>query len=566
MAFRRLDADAFTADKPVSSAHLTYLRDCVAACRSERLRSCSVGWDVRNAPLCSGVGSDQDAGERGILPLLWRKSRAEVTEITVRIRAENPSNESCWVDVKVLSMQELLDRPSLRSIASAGELELTASSTWGQGAGSWVVDVRRYRAGELLVLLLVFRSDFGDTEVLYINATPDLTGLTLLAVDDMRVLVDKSATWDGSTAQADEAVPYRIVFGVCETAGGFNAASFDPNTDGRVNGGNNIPLPAGQHLLTSRTDASLGELYVWPGFSGTFGLNAGDAVARQEAGYIRLRGAHVEETAVDAITTTDNGLAPAVAASAARVGLLEQELEDVYVLQDGPLAMSSQPSTRADSNLSLLLTNGPNTIVGFDDDDFGSYKELTRWVVGKDLSSFRDEDASSSQGRNTWVVDALVMFISRRQDWQPTTLSVDWALVATDTNDGNSLTGSKITLGEMQAAPYAGNSQGANLASDLTKQAAYLGALRRGATDLRHSLRDIWPQSVFGQLPLYRISLRITVTNYTTFTLPRQVSLQFKPTLVQENGSSTDNVYEMILVAALLDTLPSNDPALLGGS
>lgn len=562
MAFKKIDDTACIADKALSAALGTYLLRSTKAVREGRRRSAGWALDSRTpARLCgdgSGGGLDEDDYTAAcVLPMLWRPSRLDVTEITVELFAKATSGTlAVQVAAKVVPLASLLsygpgDEPGTWTTitsTTAAVYTLTAS-----------LDGLRWSDGDLLVVLLAVRSQVGETQVLYdVKTGVDTTGVVASITSySSRIRTDLLAMWGGADAQANTRDAFRVLIGSANTSGTFDPAAFVPGGPWGI-AGYEYGAPPALHAL-----AQVGpDLYVYPRLEEAVGvLGATSAIARQAMGALDLDGLTVLESDGVGFELSEDAFAMGTPASGTLAGALVQELEDQFVLQDGPVALATGRSTLTDlatgAPVSRLFTD--NVIV-----PGGSWVKVAACAAAGGRSQFVPAGGSATY-RNTYVVDALVVWVSANNTG-PVEAPLEFRAVLADS--GGDVAGDAVRVA-VTSMPFGTNGSSSTLQDPRFLFGHLFGWTLQGgyAYRDRHSLRDVLPWELLRRGPaLFRVRCEVTNAGSTapTVGVPLRLEARFASNTSYPPGSSVVGHDALHVITLLADWPVSNNPADLG--
>lgn len=562
MAFQKIDDTACIADKALSSALGTYLLRSVQAPRTARRRSAGWAMDVRTPAYLSGDGSGGGLAEGDytaacVLPMLWRPSRLDVSEITVELWARALSGSlEAQVAVKVVTLASLLsygpgeEPEDWTSISSTTDAVYTITASL---AGL------RWAEGDLLVVLLAVRSEVGAVQVLYdVKASVDTTGVTAaITGNGSRVETDPLALWGGSDAQADTRGAFRLLFGSADTSGTFDPAAFEPGGPWGLAGYAYGSTPALHGLAQVGND-----IYVYPRIAAEVNVpSTTSAIARQLLGAIHLSGLTVLESDGGSFGLSEDAFAIGAPASGTLVGALVQEVEDQFVLQDGPVALATGRSTLTDqatgAPVSRVFTD--NVIV-----PTGAWFRVGACVAGTRRSQLTPAGGSTSY-RNTYVVDALVVWVSAN-NVEPVEAPLEFRLVLADS--GGDIDGEAVVVAAT-SLPFAPNGTAEALRDHRFLAGHLFGWTLEGgyAYRDRHSLRDMLPWELLRRGPtMFRVRCEVTSsgTEAPLVGVPLHLEARFAPNTSYPPGSGVVGHDAIHVLSLLADWPVSNNPADLG--
>lgn len=562
MAFKKIDDTACIADKALSAALGTYLLRSTQAVREDRKRSAGWAMDIRTpARLCgdgSGGGLDEDDYTAAcVLPMLWRPSRLDVSEITIELFAKATSGTlAVQVAAKVVPLASLLsygpgDEPGTWTTitsTTAAVYTLTAS-----------LDGLRWADGDLLVVLLAVRSQVGETQVLYdVKASVDTTGIAAAFTGDgSRIITDPLALWGGADAQANTREAFRVLFGSANTSSAFDPAAFVPGGPWGLTG-YEYGAPPALHAL-----AQVGvDLYVYPRIAASIYLpSTTSAIARQLMGAVALTGLTVKESDGGTFELAEDAFAMGTPASGTLAGALVQELEDQFVLQDGPVALATGRSTLTDlatgAPVSRLFTD--NVIV-----PGGSWVKVAACAAAGNRSQFVPAGGSATY-RNTYVLDALVVWVSANNTG-PVEAPLEFRAVLADS--GGDVAGDAVRVAAT-SMPFSPNGNADTLRDPRFLFGHLFGWTLAGgyAYRDRHSLRDVLPWELLRRGPaLFRVRCEVTNAGASapTVGVPLRLEARFASNNSYPPGSSVVGHDAIHVITLLADWPVSNNPADLG--
>lgn len=568
MAWQKLDATAFTADKALSAAHGAALVNNVAAARTDRRRGAGWAADFRSPVILSGDGSSGDLDEGGwtgacALPLLWRPGRLDVSELALEVWGANPhATLDVRLGVKAVSLADFLrdgpgDEPSdwtTLAATATDRVELTCSLaglTWQEG--------------DHLVILLAVQSEVGPVEVLYdVKLGVDTTGVVFAQGGDAnRLITDPDATWDGS-AQANTRLPFRLLMGSADTGGAFDSAAFVPGGSWDLLG-QILPTPGALHgLAVAGVGGASPDIYVYPFVPLTSAApSTTDAIARQGMGRLELFGLDVYESDGGAFGLGAGATAIGAPTSGLVIGTVIQEQEDQFVSGDGPVAIGGDVSGLDDAVLAEPASRVfPTAVIG----GGGGWSTVCEWPVGGPRS-YVTAPGGSPALRNTYVVDAVMAWVDANNGADPAEALLGFRAVIADS--GGDIEGEEVVV-QATALHFAPTGNGLALQASTSRLWAHLfgwdlggsGYLYRG----RHSLRDQLPWGLM-QRPTSLVRVRVEVQDggvgSTSLTTPQILRLEarFAPQARYPSGSGIVGHDAIHLLTAIVDWPLSNNPA-----
>lgn len=378
--YHKIDDAAIGADTTHSAALAQMVADNAQGSRDRRLRRCSVSWDKRDAPLMWGAYSwvqPSDAPtERVLLPIIWRRSSTDVTELTLRVRGLFAAAGTIVLGAVVLGMSGL--EPFPRNVpANHAEDDVTASPTV-QTIEIVVSDIN-LPDEEVMILITVLSSLTGSSTLLgavgaietygVIAATAEPTGRSLLV---MSMVIDP-------------------------VAGGGLHHWFD----GR--------LPSPRQIIAVEAD-TLDSFYVYPPFDPS-GVVYGDLTEhefyKRACNGMLLLAVEVEETSIRAFPSYQAALNPDGAVSAIDAQtILYGRNEETFLTQTTCWAIGppSPDVEEEDSNFSGKMLNKMHAVVPYGTDS--TERSIASCYVGGS-ADFRDIDGSTEYLCSTYEVTAM---------------------------------------------------------------------------------------------------------------------------------------------------------------
>lgn len=428
MTFKATDSDAFQGGLAVSSAHLTRIRKNIEAIEQGRGPAGTVAYDYQDPPLLHSIPTgDYEASSPGTLLYLYSKSSPTETELTVKIRANNPTALGLTIGAWIAPVEQALGS------GRRGEVVTTTLSASTTATVELAVSTAAIPYGTMCVVGVVGYSEFAeDVEVAYVDAPGgDTTALIDWVPRPGGVELDEDAQWDTTPIAADY-TPYMLEF-LTDPGGSFDPteAVYDPTRSP-------LPLPAPLLLLCVRPIAAgnyLAETYPPVPNLGVHTLTAFDTVGRRAMSYAQVFGVELAPTDYYAVITA-NQYAPGVPPSATRgrVGL-EGRLHSQFINKGRIYAVGSHKDNTASVDFTSVSCN-PAMSINPISREAGADVDLWSCAVGGNVQSFYKAGASNEQLRCAYEATFLVMFLCARENLAETKLSCDFKLRC-DSFDGD---------------------------------------------------------------------------------------------------------------------------------
>lgn len=334
MSFRRLDEDAYTSGYALHSALGVRAWQNAAAAWETPGRSAAVAYLYSDPVQACGIPSGVfGVMERSCIPYLWRKAAGcETLELRARLKSMR-AGLGCVVGVCAGRPGELIGGQ-----LPANENEVATTS--GVETVALELDVRRFGADELIVVLLTVTSDLSEDYEAWTNGGLSTAGLVECQAGWIE-LQPSGAGWDwhnaaGSTAYADDLTPWAVEMGA-----NLSAFTKQPDYDGAF----------GDRRLALRFDDH--KVFAWPPYDAlTQALitNAAAAngyyVIRRAVGYIELYGVEINEIAFEAIPDNEaRAYHIGQATGAATADLLYRRSFRAFTERGRALSLGNGPNT-----------------------------------------------------------------------------------------------------------------------------------------------------------------------------------------------------------------------------
>lgn len=427
MTFKATDSDAFQGGIAVSSAHLTRIRKNIEAIEQGRGPAGTVAYDYQDPPLLHSIPTgDYEASSPGTLLYLYTKSSPTETELTVKVRANNPTALGLTIGAWIAPVELALGAGSRGEVVTA---TLSASTT---ATVELALSTAAIPYGTMCVVGVVGYSEFDeDVEVAYVDAPGgDTTAIAGWYDLPGGVELAGNTQWD-TTPIAEDYTPYMLEF-LTDPGGSFDPteAVYDPTRTP-------LPLPSPLLLLCVRPLGTnfVAETYPPVPDLARYTLTAFDTVGRRAMSYAQVYGVELAPTDYYAIITA-NQFAPGVPPSATRgrVGL-EGKLHTQFLQKGRIYAISSHKDNTASVAFTSVSCN-PAMSINPISREAGADVDLWSCAVGGNVQSFYKAGASNEQLRCAYEATFLVMFLCARENLADTKLSCDFKLRC-DSFDGD---------------------------------------------------------------------------------------------------------------------------------
>ena len=420
MTFKATDSDAFQEGMAVSSAHLTRLRKNIEAIEQGRGPAGSVAYDYQDPPLLHSIPTgDFATSAPGTLIYLYSKSSPSETELTVKIRCNNPTALGLLIGAWIAPVEQALGG------GRRGEVVTDSLASGSPDTITLTLNTAAIPFGTMCVVGVVGYSEFDeDVEVGYVDAPGgDTTAIVGWLPAPGGVELDVDTQWDTTPIAADY-TPYMLEF-LTDPGGSFDPADavYDPN---RLGGA----LPNPLLLLNVRpylTGNFLVETYPPVHPLTDYFLTSFDTVGRRAMSYAQVYGVELAPTGYNSVITS-NQYAPGVSPSATRgrVGL-EARLHSQFINKGRIYAVGGHKDNTASVDFTSVSCNPAMSIQPISR-EAGADVDLWSCAVGGNVQSFFKAGQAFEQLRCGYEATFLVMFLCARENLADTKLSCDFKL------------------------------------------------------------------------------------------------------------------------------------------
>lgn len=498
MTFKATDSDAFQQGMAVSSAHLTRLKSNINAIVQGLGPAGTVAYDYQDPPLLHSIPTgDFSTSAPGTLLLMYTKSAPEESELTVKVRCNNPTTLALTVGAWIAPVE---------AVFSGGRRGEVVTDSLASGAPDTItlqLPTAHIAYGTMCVVGVVGYSEFDSTvEVAYVDAPGgDTTALVGWSNLPGGVELDTDTQWD-TTPIASDYTPYMLEF-LTDPGGSFDPADCvaDPTRTP-------IALPDPLLLLCVRPDATssnfIAETYPpVPNLGGLYALTSFDTVGRRAMSYAQVYGVELCPTGYNTIITS-NQYAPGVPPSATRgrVGL-ESKLHSQFINKGRIYAVAGHKDNTASVDFTTVSCN-PAMSINPISREAGADVDLWSCAVGGNVQSFYKAGQAFEQLRCAYEATFLVMFLCARENLAETKLSCDFKLRC-ESFDGDDVETLDVQRLHMQGlTTQAGSFDG----SQPLRAAAYAAFQRDRTGELvRNCVSGTLSPEWFSKFPIYQITL-----------------------------------------------------------